>query len=202
MRLYRPFLLSRVIFPGAFFRINDHEKVLYLTFDDGPDPVSTPEVIDILAKYNVCAMFFLNGRNAEMYPHLLSAIKASGHVTGNHGYDHLDGWFTSTRNYLSNVSSGASFSSERWFRPPYGSYNDDIRAIAKEEGASIVLWNLTPDDWKNPGEAIIRKRVTSSVKDGSIVLLHVREQTLSALPRLIQELTDMGYELVGLSEIM
>ena len=74
--------------------------------------------------------------------------------------------------------------------------------IAKEEGVSTILWNLTPDDWKEPGETIINSRIVSQVKDGSIVLLHEREQTLNALPHLIQELTDMGFELVGLSEIL
>lgn len=195
MRLYRPFLLSRVIFPGAFFRINDHEKVLYLTFDDGPDPVSTPEVIDILAKYNVCAMFFLNGRNAEMYPHLLSAIKASGHVTGNHGYDHLDGWFTSTRNYLSNVSSGASFSSGRWFRPPYGRlrYRQYIKL---SRSYKIVFWDVMAYDFDQKfGQERSLRVLKEYIRPGSVIVLHDTESSscVSILGAFLEHALGCGY---------
>ena len=179
-----------------------------LTFDDGPDPVITEKIVDTLAEYRVKATFFFEGWRAISYSDVAKKVVKAGHDIGNHGYSHKDLKeldLEEARQEIRKAQNAIKSSTgilPKWFRPPYGSYNDDIRAIAKEEGASIVLWNLTPDDWKNPGEAIIRKRVTSSVKDGSIVLLHVREQTLSALPRLIQELTDMGYELVGLSEIM
>ena len=179
-----------------------------LTFDDGPDPVITGKIVDTLAEYRVKATFFFEGWRAVSYADVAKKVVKAGHDIGNHGYSHKDLKeldLEEARQEIRKAQNAIKSSTgilPKWFRPPYGSYNDDIRAIAKEEGASIVLWNLTPDDWKNPGEAIIRKRVTSSVKDGSIVLLHVREQTLSALPRLIQELTDMGYELVGLSEIM
>ena len=179
-----------------------------LTFDDGPDPVITGKIVDTLARYQVKASFFFIGWRATSYADVAKKVARAGHDIGNHSYSHKDLKeldLEEARQEIrkaQNAIKAATGVTPKWFRPPYGSYNDDIRAIAKEEGASIVLWNLTPDDWKNPGEAVIRKRVTSSVKDGSIVLLHVREQTLSALPRLIEELTEMGYELVGLSEII
>ena len=179
-----------------------------LTFDDGPDPVITGKIVDTLARYQVKASFFFIGWRATSYADVAKKVARAGHDIGNHSYSHkdlkeldLEEARQEIRKAQNAIKAATGFT-PKWFRPPYGSYNDDIRAIAKEEGASIVLWNLTPDDWKNPGEAVIRKRVTSSVKDGSIVLLHVREQTLSALPRLIEELTEMGYELVGLSEII
>ena len=179
-----------------------------LTFDDGPDPVITGKIVDTLTRYQVKATFFFVGWRATSYADVAKKVTGAGHEIGNHSYSHADlvGLdLEEVRREISKAQSAiksATGITPKWFRPPYGSYNDDIRAIAKDEGASIVLWNLTPDDWKNPGEAVIRKRITSSVKDGSIVLLHVREQTLKALPRLIEELTDMGYELAGLSEIM
>jgi peptidoglycan/xylan/chitin deacetylase (PgdA/CDA1 family) len=179
-----------------------------LTFDDGPDPVITGKIVDTLARYQAKATFFFIGWRATSYSDVAKKVARAGHDIGNHSYSHKDLKeidLEEAREEIrkaQNAIKSATGVTPKWFRPPYGSYNDDIRAIAKEEGASIVLWNLTPDDWKNPGEAVIRKRVTSSVKDGSIVLLHVKEQTLKSLPRLIEELTDMGYELVELSGIM
>lgn len=184
------------------------EGKVALTFDDGPDPVITGKIVDTLARYQAKATFFFIGWRATSYSDVAKKVARAGHDIGNHSYSHKDLKeidLEEAREEIrkaQNAIKSATGVTPKWFRPPYGSYNDDIRAIAKEEGASIVLWNLTPDDWKNPGEAVIRKRVTSSVKDGSIVLLHVKEQTLKSLPRLIEELTDMGYELVGLSGIM
>ncbi|NLS44842.1 MAG: polysaccharide deacetylase family protein [Firmicutes bacterium] len=179
-----------------------------LTFDDGPDSVITGKIVDILAKYQVKASFFFVGGRVIDYANVAKKVAKAGHDIGNHSYSHknlrdLD--IEEVREEIKRAQDAIKSATgviPRWFRPPYGSYNDEIKAIAKEEGALTVLWNLTPDDWRNPGEAVIRERITSSVKDGSIVLLHVKEQTLGALPRLIEELTDMGYELVGLSEIM
>jgi peptidoglycan/xylan/chitin deacetylase (PgdA/CDA1 family) len=94
LRLFRPGIFSRVFYPGAFFRFRTREKVLCLTFDDGPDPESTPEILEILAARKVKALFFCTGRNAELYPRLVQQIRAAGHITGNHGFDHLNGWKT------------------------------------------------------------------------------------------------------------
>ena len=133
--------------------------------------------------------------------------KRQGHDVGNHSYSHarltdLDS--DTARQEISKAQTAIKRATgilPKWFRPPYGSYNEEIRTIAREEGASLVTWNLTPDDWQNPGEAVIRERVTSSARDGSIVLLHVREQTLRALPDLIKELLDMGYEPVSYTHL-
>ena len=111
MRLFRPFFLLRLVYPKALFRLKTNDKVLCLTFDDGPDPECTPRVLDILEYHNVKAIFFCRGLNAENHPELISLIKSKGHVVGNHGYHHLDGWKTITRLYIRNFRISAEHTS-------------------------------------------------------------------------------------------
>ena len=102
MRFFRPCIISGWLYPDALFRIRTTEKLLYLSFDDGPDPDSTPLLLDLLASYNVKVMFFCNGKAAEKYPDLMDKIMSGGHLIGNHGYNHLNGWITSLDNYTVN----------------------------------------------------------------------------------------------------
>ncbi|MEW6227758.1 MAG: polysaccharide deacetylase family protein, partial [Bacillota bacterium] len=179
-----------------------------LTFDDGPDSEYTPKILETLAAYRVKATFFFIGWRVQKYPDIARQVASAGHEIGNHGFSHsrlttlsLD----EARREISRTQDAikaAINAAPRWFRPPYGSYNEDVRRLAKEEGAAMVLWTLSPEDWRTPGEASIVKRVTSAAKDGAIVLLHVRDQTSRALPALIEELTTLGYDLVGLSDVL
>jgi peptidoglycan/xylan/chitin deacetylase (PgdA/CDA1 family) len=97
MRLFRPCFIAGWLYPEAIFRIRTTEKLLCLTFDDGPDPGSTPQLLDILDKYNIKSLFFCDGRAAEKYPDLIKRMISRGHIIGNHGYSHLDGWRTSLK---------------------------------------------------------------------------------------------------------
>lgn len=195
-------MISRLIFRRAVFRIFNRQKTLYLTFDDGPDPGSTPEVINILAKYKVRAMFFLNGRNAEIHPHLVGTIKNAGHLTGNHGYDHLDGWMTGTRKYLSNVSSAAPLSSDKWFRPPYGrlrysQYRKLIRSY------KIVFWDLMAYDFDIMfGKERSLRVLKENIRPGSIIVLHdtARSTCVSFLGTFLEHALDQGYVFKILSD--
>ncbi|MDK2931761.1 MAG: peptidoglycan-N-acetylglucosamine deacetylase [Bacillota bacterium] len=178
-----------------------------LTFDDGPDAVYTKKILSVLDRYRVKATFFLIGNRVERHSAVVREMAAAGHELGNHGYSHSRLTTLSAEAVRREISStqeavkAAANVTPRWFRPPYGSYNDEVRQIAKEEGATTVLWTLNPDDWRNPGQAAIVQRVTSGAKDGAIVLLHVREQTARALPALIEGLRSRGYELVLLSAL-
>jgi len=122
MRLFRPCLLLRLLYPDAIFRIRTTQKQLFLTFDDGPDPDSTPQLLDILDRNNIKAQFFCSGKAALKYPDLSSSIKSRGHQTGNHGNNHLNGWLTSTNRYLSDVSEAAPHTSYNLFRPLMANY--------------------------------------------------------------------------------
>ncbi|MBK8883313.1 MAG: polysaccharide deacetylase family protein [Bacteroidales bacterium] len=103
MRLFRPCFFAGWLYPEAIFRIKTDEKLLCLTFDDGPDPDSTPMLLDLLESYNIRGLFFCNGQSAEKYPELIDRIISGGHVAGNHGFSHPDGWRTSTQEYVQDV---------------------------------------------------------------------------------------------------
>ena len=90
MRLFRPGFLAGCLYPEAIFRIKTTDKILFLTFDDGPDPDSTPRLLDILKKNDIKALFFCNGGAAEKYSYLMDRIRNEGHLTGNHGYNHYN----------------------------------------------------------------------------------------------------------------
>jgi peptidoglycan/xylan/chitin deacetylase (PgdA/CDA1 family) len=185
MRLFRPSILARWLYPDAIFRIRTSDKLLCLTFDDGPDPASTPWLLDILGKYNIKALFFCNGRAAEEYPDLISQIKSAGHMIGNHGYSHLNGWKTSLKRYLADIRIAAPFTSSGLFRPPYGRlrYNQylNLKGIYQ-----IVFWDIMPYDFdrrfgsKNSLQ-VLKKRI----EPGSIIVLH--DNCKSNAPEFINE---------------
>ena len=119
MRLFRPSFPARWLYPDATFRIKNGRQVLYLTFDDGPDPLSTPLLLDILNKYNIKALFFCNGKSAEKYSDLMNKIRADGHATGNHGFNHLDGWKTDSETYINDVIRASEFTSGIMFQTAF-----------------------------------------------------------------------------------
>jgi peptidoglycan/xylan/chitin deacetylase (PgdA/CDA1 family) len=200
MRLIRPFILTRFLFPGAIFRIRTSSKVLCLTFDDGPDPGSTPGILNILESGNVKATFFCKGENAERHPDLITLIRSKGHIIGNHGYHHLDGWKTSTRGYLRNFSVSAGLTSELLLRPPYGRIRcAQYRKLSRKY--RIVFWDLMPFDFdcNLKGEQvldILKKRI----RPGSVIVLHdtVNSSVHSFLDEFIHYARAEGYGFVAL----
>jgi peptidoglycan/xylan/chitin deacetylase (PgdA/CDA1 family) len=201
MRLYRPFLPAVWIFPEAVFRIRTAEKVLCLTFDDGPDPDSTPKILDILELHSVKAMFFLKGFNVEKCPDLKELIISRGHVTGNHGYRHLSGWTTSVKKYTENVSQAAKFTSTSFFRPPYGHLS--LLQYHKLAGIyKIVFWDIMPYDFakRNSGEECL-KILKKKLRPGSIVVLHDQPDSsvFDFLDEFISFALNEGYSFVTLA---
>lgn len=195
MRLSRPFFLLRQIYPGAVFRIRTDEKLLCLTFDDGPDPEVTPEVLDILSKHNVKAVFFCNGGGAEFHHAIVSRIRSEGHLVGNHGYRHLDGWKTNTKVYLRNFRKSDPFTSSSLLRPPYGR----IRPSQYRELSGsyrIVFWDLMPWDFDSkldPAGAL--KILKGGIRPGSVIVLHdtASSSVLSFLDEFISYAGSKGY---------
>jgi peptidoglycan/xylan/chitin deacetylase (PgdA/CDA1 family) len=177
LRLFRPGIFSRVFYPGALFRFRTCEKILCLTFDDGPDPCSTPEILKILAKREVKALFFCTGRNAESYPRLVQEIIASGHKLGNHGYDHLDGWRSSYDDYFENVVKASAFLPGIFFRPPYGRMKpSQFRRLSKEH--TIVMWDLMAYDFdKLFGAGRSLEILRRKIRAGSVIVLHDTPQS-------------------------
>jgi peptidoglycan/xylan/chitin deacetylase (PgdA/CDA1 family) len=172
MRLFRPLSIAEWLYPDAIFRIKSNEKLLYLTFDDGPCPDSTPLLLEILGRHSVKALFFCDGKRAEKYPDLVGLMISKGHIMGNHGYNHYNGWMTSVNKYVDDVNVAAPFTSSVLFRPPYGHMRiSQYRKLS--ETYKIVLWDLMPYDFDTSfGSANSLNVLKNKIRPGSIIVLH------------------------------
>jgi peptidoglycan/xylan/chitin deacetylase (PgdA/CDA1 family) len=154
------------------FRISEGEKTLCLTFDDGPDPDSTLKILNILEKHEVKAVFFCNGRAAEQYPDIVNAIKSEGHIVGNHGYEHINGWKSSVDEYLENVVAAVPFTSDFLFRPPYGKLRLG-QYYKLKPSFKIMFWDIMPYDFDESFGAENSLRILKKkIRPGSVIVLH------------------------------
>ena len=172
MKFFRPWYFLKYLYPGSIFRIETKEKVLYLTFDDGPNPGSTDKLISILSKHNIKALFFCSGKAAEKNPRLMEKLRNNGHLIGNHGYNHRDGLKTPVNDYLNDVAQSAEFTSEEIFRPPYGHLKikqfNELRQRYK-----VIFWDLMAYDFNTSfGPAKSLKVLKAKIRPGSIIVLH------------------------------
>jgi peptidoglycan-N-acetylglucosamine deacetylase len=185
MRLFRPYFIAGWIYPDAIFRISTTEKLLFLTFDDGPDPDSSPQLLEILDRYNIKALFFCDGRAAEKYPDLVDLIKKRGHLIGNHGYSHLDGWTSSKEKYITDVSDSAKYTSSEIFRAPYGHLKLNQYRKLKEK-YKIVFWDIMPYDFDvSFGSENSLKILKNRIRPGSVIVLH--DTAHSAANKIVDE---------------
>lgn len=172
MRLFRPMFLAATLYPEAIFRIKTAEKILTLTFDDGPDPSSTISILDKIEKYNIRAIFFCTGKSAKEYPELIERIKSGGHLIGNHSFSHIDGFRTKSAVFLKDVEDAAEFTSAKIFRPPYGRMTPYQYRILKKK-YSIVMWDLMAYDFDiSFGRDKVLNTLKNRIRPGSIVVLH------------------------------
>jgi peptidoglycan/xylan/chitin deacetylase (PgdA/CDA1 family) len=172
MRLFRPGLPARCLYPDAIFRIKTSGKALCLTFDDGPDPESTPFLISILKKYEVRGIFFCNGRAAERNQDIVSMLKADGHLIGNHGYSHLNGWASSTEEYIKDIEGAEAFTSSILFRPPFGRLTREQYKVLRKK-YRLFLWDVMPYDFdKKFGSERSLSVLKKMVRPGSVIVLH------------------------------
>ena len=189
----------------AYF-VQKNKKVVALTFDDGPNPSTTTQVLDTLAKYNVKATFFVLGKNIAGNEDLLKRMKSEGHVVGNHSWDHpvlskltledAKKQITDTEDALTKVLG----SSSKLMRPPYGAITDDIR---NSLDLSFIMWNVDSLDWKSKNETAILTEIQHQVRNGSIVLMHdIHGATVNALPKIIEYLKEQGYTFVTVPEML
>jgi len=171
-----------------------------LTFDDGPNPYHTLNVLDVLQKYESKATFFVIGQNVSKYPEIIKRIVVDGHKIGNHSWDHphltklpqseIENQFKKTNDAIKAITG---FQPLEW-RPPYEDWNNSIHQEAQKNGMSIALWNYEtdPSDWKEFSIERITEIVLSNVKPGSIILLHDSyEHTVKALPSILEGLASM-----------
>lgn len=195
---------------------NEDEKIIALTFDDGPDEVFTPQVLDILKKNDVKATFFLVGENLKQNKEIVKRQFEEGHEIGNHTYTHINvaksGYdkvyeeITKTQEEIKEIIGVEP----KLFRPPYRAMSRHMCDIVKNKNMNIILWsNLDPRDWSNPGVYSIVNTIESKVENGNIILLHdynnlrnSKSQTIQALESVIPYLKEQGYKFVTISELI
>lgn len=187
----------RRLFPKALWRMNPDEKAVYLTFDDGPIPVITPWVVDLLGKHNIKATFFMVGDNVRKHPQEYQLVVDAGHKVGNHTFNHLKGLFTDTCDYIGNVEKANEFMHSNLFRPPHGLLRrSQYKELSKHY--RFIMWDLVTRDYSKRlnGEEVLAI-VKRLVRNGSIITFHdslrSEENLKYALPRAIEWLQGQGY---------
>jgi peptidoglycan N-acetylglucosamine deacetylase A len=180
-------------------------KAVALTFDDGPSPKTTPVALDLLKKYNAKGTFFMVGHDVEGNEDIIKRVIAEGHQIGNHSWDHPVLTKISLEKAKSQINDTtaalkkASGLDVHIMRPPYGAINGAIQAAVDQ---SFILWDVDTLDWKNRNTASIMKEVRKA-QAGSIILMHdIHQTTIDALPLILQYLTEQGFEMVTIEELM
>ncbi|MTI81427.1 MAG: polysaccharide deacetylase family protein [Firmicutes bacterium] len=208
-----PTILIRLFSIGGIQTGPRGHREVYLTFDDGPDPVHTPQVLDILKQHNIKATFFVTGVNALKNINIIKTFVHEGHNIGIHGMNHSFSWFASPTATVKNIKSAADTihnatgKATVLFRAPWGLYNLVNYFSFIITGHHSVLWSFMSWDWtKNCNEQRITNCIRSKLKNGAIIVLHdsagpvcsnsaAPKQMIKALPKIIKEIYDQGYKI-------
>lgn len=194
-------------------RIDTQKKVVALTFDDGPDAIYTPKILEVLHQYNIKATFFVLGSQVDKHPKVMQWIYKAGHEIGNHGYHHYDlNKLTEHEVYEEIKHAERSILKTtgvlaQYYRPPYGILSHDVMNAVQACGYDIIHWSIDPRDWSLARTAsVIAKSVKTNVSSGDIILFHDgglnQRQTVAALRELITDLRSQGYRFVTVSQLM
>ncbi len=192
------------MFPKFTWRIPTEEKVLFLTFDDGPIPEVTPWVMEELEKYNAKGTFFCVGENIRKHENLVKELRAKGHSIGNHTYNHYNGWTTDNLKYLRNVRKGANLVKTELFRPPYGRLKPS-QAQFLNRHYRVVMWDVLSGDFDpNISNEKCLENVIDNTKNGSIIVFHdslkANEKLRYVLPKVLEYFSEQGYGFAKLAE--
>ena len=214
---------ARRLFPAALWKVRTREKILYLTFDDGPIAEVTPQVLDQLKEYNAKATFFCIGKNITAHPEIFHRISEEGHTIGNHTQDHLNGWQTANAIYFENVEKcaatlssmtqksmvthsdeGVEVEEKSFFRPPYGKISPAQYNQLKKH-YKVVMWDvLTFDFDPKVSKEQVLGNVLKNAAPGSIIVFHdslkAKEKVLYALPLVLEHYSKLGYTFEALPE--
>lgn len=184
-----PALLRTLTHKNLTWEINNRPGEIFLTFDDGPIPGITPEVLSILDKYKARATFFCVGDNAAKHHDVYRQIQQAGHATGNHTFHHLNGWKTTAEAYVEDVALCSRVIQSSLFRPPYGRIRPSVIQQLKKE-YRIVMWSVLTGDYDRnlQPEKVLRNAIENTTS-GSIVVFHdslkAADNMLYALPRFL-----------------
>lgn len=184
----------------------ENKKLIALTFDDGPNPLTTPILLDGLAERNIKATFFMLGSRIEQNPDIIKRIYQDGHCIGNHSYSHKNLVKLDETNakyeygrpneiLTSIIGTGSTV-----FRPPYGNINDSIKSFVD---TPVILWNIDPYDWKYKNSDTIANHIIERAKDGDIILLHdIYQTSVEAALKVIDDLIQKDFEFVTIDELI
>lgn len=207
----------QVLLPGqTVFFIPNSQKMIALTFDDGPNGVATEQILNTLQKHNVKATFFIVGANAERFPKTARRMVSEGHLIGNHTQRHLRFDQVTTAEIEKDIADGGRTIEAvagirpRWFRPPFGINGVGLTDVCRRQGLTVAGWSLDANDWNpHPVEDLVETIVSRAVS-GDIILLHDgwetrpnpdRRATVAAVPIMVDKLKKAGFVFVTLSEL-
>ncbi len=204
---------------GTFYHLKLHDKIVALTFDDGPSPIWTPKILDELKKEEIKATFFMLGNHVERYPEVARRVLAEGHEIGNHTYDHhvllcytmdeLEKEIKQAETAIRNATGRTT----TYFRPPKAWLTGAEKQKIKDMGYKVVLWSLNSKDWVTFHDKQITSYILRHIQPGDIILFHDsggaftteggdRSQTVKTIPRLVRKLRERGYRFVTISELL
>lgn len=204
-------------FPETFYlRGSTGEYKIVLTFDDGPDELYTPAVLDVLGEYDIQATFFLIGERAEKHPQIMKRIAEEGHLIGNHTWSHIDMTKASDQTLQEEITktealinSELNTTNTAYLRPPYGAVSESVLEKARDMGYRVIQWSVDSRDWLDRDVDKILINTLPAVRKDSIILFHSAggknhnlSNTVKVLPELIQTLRMEGYSFVNLDEIL
>ncbi|MFA5074531.1 MAG: polysaccharide deacetylase family protein [Candidatus Babeliales bacterium] len=209
--------ISPQIMGKAIQKVHTKEKVVALTFDDGPNPPYTNELLEVLKKHEVKATFFVLGKYIKNYPDAVKQIYQAGHELGNHTWSHNYMIFKSCKTIRKEIDStdkairDLGYTGIIYFRAPHGAKLISLPMVLSKQNRAHILFNVIAWDWTQPGVKKIVNNVMKSVKPGSIILLHDgdgakdkadRSQTVKATDIIIQKLKQQNYKIVTISELL
>jgi peptidoglycan/xylan/chitin deacetylase (PgdA/CDA1 family) len=176
-------------FPDVLWRVGTRQRVVYLTFDDGPTEVLTGPLLDLLARYEAEATFFLLGRHARRHPELVRALASAGHSLGNHTFTHPDAWRASASVVLGELERTTRLLEDlaqtpvRLMRPPYGRFTQAMRQWCQVRRHRCTMWDVGPGDFLSSATpALIERRILGAVRPGSIIALHDNPKARASMP--------------------
>lgn len=194
-----PWLIKR-LYPSLLWNKARNRRSIYVTFDDGPIPIVTPFVLNILKKHDAKATFFCIGDNVRKHPEIFEQVKNAGHAIGNHTFNHLKGWVTGDQEYLNNFRQCDELLHSNLFRPPYGKIKrSQIKLLRQAKpGLQIVMWDVLSGDFDqklSPQDCL--KNVLKHTRPGSIIVFHDSLKAFDrleyVLPRAMEEWVAKGY---------
>lgn len=212
-RSNRPSALPSVPPAGAkvsYSQVNITQPVVAMTFDDGPHPVLTPRLLDILKERNIKCTFFVIGRSAKAHPQIIRRMIAEGHEVANHTWTHAsltsrsDDQIRQELRQSEDALVAAANYRPQLIRPPYGAVNARIKQLMFAEfGYSTIMWSVDPQDWRRPGVGVVTSRLVNGAHPGAIMLAHdIHPPTIQAMPAMFDQLLAKGYQFVTVSQLL